>query len=125
MAFDLTGALMSNVGYNVKIVFLPEHIFDKNKFDRWPYPEPKPVPVRFAISYINEDGGVNTLEYRDVHYTDPLHADTVLVNADGPIRVPFAQSLASVKVISDIKPLEDSVYSRNMNIDCIILEPVF
>lgn len=125
IAFDLSGQLLSNVGYNIKVVFLPEHVFDKNKFDRWPYPKAKSVPVRFALSYLNEDGGVNTLEYRDVHYTDPLHADTVLVNADGPIRVPFAQSLASVKVISDIKPLEDSVYSRNMNIDCIILEPVF
>ncbi len=125
IAFDLSGLLLSNVGYNIKVVFLPEHVFDKNKFDRWPYPEPKPVPVRFALSYLNEDGGVNTLEYRDVHYTDPLHADTILVNADGPVRFPYAESLASVKVISDIKPLEDSVYSRNMNIDCIILEPVY
>lgn len=125
VAFDLSGMALSNVDYNVKVVFLPDRIFRANT----PNKKYKPVPVRFSISYMSEDGGVATSDYRHVQYTDPMNADTVLVTAEedgtpAPIRLPYSSTLMSLKVISDIQPLQDTVYSRNMLIDCIILEPV-
>lgn len=121
VSFDFSNEnILSNLKYNVKVVFLPDRLFNKKK----PVEDLKPVPVRFDLSYLNEQGGITTKNYRTVQYTDPLHADTILVT-DEPVEFVYANSLAYLKVISDIQPLQDSVYARDMLIDCIILEPVY
>ncbi len=121
IAFDLTGMAMSGVDYNVKVVFLPENLYNPKK-------AVLPLTMNFSISYLNSDGDISTTNYRAAKYTNPSKIDTVTVTTDDagnpkPIRFPYSDGLISLKVNSLIEAGQDTTYARDMLIDCIILEP--
>jgi len=126
VTFDLTANSLSNMDYNIYVVFLPNKLYNNKIKDE----DLKPVPLNFSVSYVSEEGSLATRDYRTARYTNPTCIDTLLVTAEAdgvtprPIRLPYQSSLLTLKLNSLIQAEEDSIYSRDMLIDCIILEPV-
>lgn len=126
VTFDLTTNSLSNMDYNIYVVFLPNKLYNNKIKDE----DLKPVPLNFSVSYVSEEGSLATRDYRTARYTNPTCIDTLLVTAEAdgvtprPIRLPYQSSLLTLKLNSLIQAEEDSIYSRDMLIDCIILEPV-
>ncbi|MGC3979425.1 MAG: fasciclin domain-containing protein [Paludibacteraceae bacterium] len=128
--------------YNVYCVFLPKKILDPN--------DARPYKVKFTINYLNS-AGVTTPGYVDVNntiqssvnsqatfITDPTKIDKMLVAKN--VTLPFSNMVFNGKTSEDlIKQIKFSLkvenataksgtditlYSRDIYIDCIILEPV-
>jgi hypothetical protein len=89
----------------------------------------KPCKVFFGLSYINPEGAVKFDRYPaapETIETNPYEMDTVRVLTD--FKFPTANygeevSTVTLKVTSNVARTETANFSRELWIDCILLEP--
>lgn len=121
-----------SASYNIYCVFLPLNVnnakMDSSKL--------LPTKVRYTLSYVNPNGKITSRTYsnNNLYTTDPTKIDTVLItqNASGPqpFKFPYANygeetTKVTLRLTSAVNNEEFLEYTREMLIDCIILEPVY
>lgn len=105
--------------YNVYCVFIPWSIRSAT---------PKPNKVKFSVSYLGETGKTVTVNYDKLTYiTDKNNITKVLIASK--VTFPFCEYgldtySVKVKVSSNVTSKETVEFTRDLLIDCIILEPV-
>ena len=107
--------------YNVYCVFVPHSIRTTS---------PKPNKVKFSILYNGETGKVVTVNYDNnglSYITDNKSITKVLIASN--VTFPFCEKglesySVKVKVNSNVSAKETVQFTRDLLIDCIILEPV-
>lgn len=107
--------------YNIYCVFVPFSIRSTS---------PKPNKVKFSISYMDVTGKVATVNYDNgglSYITDKNKITKVLIASK--VTFPFAEKglnsySVKVKVNSNVSSKETVEFTRDLLIDCIILEPV-
>ena len=107
--------------YNVYCVFVPHSIRTAS---------PKPNKVKFSILYNGETGKVVTVNYDNnglSYTTDKNQLTKVLIASN--VTFPFSEKgldsySVKVKVNSNVSAKETVEFTRDLLIDCVILEPV-
>ena len=110
--------------YDVKIVFLPQHLATDKSVAK----QCQPNYIRVDMSYLNEGGSktetVHLVAAKDSVMVDPTRIDTVNV---GSITFPvstYADEVASTKLnLRFAGKSGEKTKSRTFLIDCVILEP--
>ena len=120
ITFEIPNTLSAN--YNIYCVFVPKTI------NNTPVSDLKPCKVYYQLTYMKENGLSTTQNFTTGNYIsekDKLHKMLVTSNFKFPF-ANYGQDVVSVKlkVISNVKQSETTQYTRDMLIDCIILEPV-
>jgi uncharacterized surface protein with fasciclin (FAS1) repeats len=120
VTFEIPNTLSST--YNVYCVFVPGTVNNPNAQGL------KPCKVFFNLSYIDDAGATKTKRYPDsgAIETKPYEMDTVQVFTD--FKFPTANydeevSTVTFKITSNVARTETANYSRELWIDCILLEP--
>ena len=120
ITFEIPNTLSAN--YNIYCVFVPKTISNT------PVSDLKPCKVYFQLTYLKENGSSTSQNFTTGNYIsekDKLHKMLVTSNFKFPF-ANYGQDVVSVKlkIISNVKQSETAQYTRDMLIDCIILEPV-
>ncbi len=123
----LSGKMNANMtiaygaAYNIYCVFVPQSIRTAS---------PKPNKVKFSVLYNGETGKVVTVNFDNngqSYVTDKDKISKVLIASN--VTFPFSEKgldtySVKVKVNSNVSAKETVQYTRDLLIDCIILEPV-
>ncbi|GAB6011306.1 fasciclin domain-containing protein [Viscerimonas tarda] len=109
--------------YNIYCVFAPATVANPNAQNL------KPCKVNFTLNYPNSSGISTTNNFGNATFvTNPEKLDTVLVGSNFafPVANYGLEGISNVtfKVICNVGRTETTTYTRNMLIDCLILEPV-
>lgn len=107
--------------YNIYCVFLPSFIKDGTR---------RPAKVSFTLSYTNDAGKIVNIIYdnnKAFFETDKNYVSKILVASN--VTFPYSEfgieiPTVKLKITSNAKATESVKYTRDMLIDCIILEPV-
>jgi hypothetical protein len=108
--------------YNIYCVFVPSKI--ENPIDTLPF------RAKFSIIYLGANKVMQTITPTvPKNITNPKDTTKMLIAAK--FKFPYshvspdekATEIARIRVINDVKTTEKA-FSRNMKIDCILLEPV-
>ncbi|MGF7137987.1 fasciclin domain-containing protein [Roseimarinus sediminis] len=112
-----------SASYNIYCVFVPNAIADPNNV--------KPMKAKFVLNYIRTTGGRTSRKTfnPEVTVSDPTKVTRLFV---GQFDFEFANLVSrdypdapiTFEVSNDVKMEEAEAFSRDMRIDCIILEPV-
>lgn len=113
--------LLSNVGYDIYVVFAPQHAYN-------PYiPEKDLLPNRFRcmLYYTNKDN--RQLNRRlELKTNNPMKVDTVQVASN--FKFPacsygLSQPNVKLRIMSQVSQSQTAKYSTDFHIDCIIFKP--
>lgn len=120
VTFEIPNTL--SAAYNIYCVFVPKTISNTPEADL------KSCKAYFQLTYLKENGSSTTQNFTVgdfVSEKDKLHKMLVTSNFKFPF-ANYGQDIVSVKlkVISNVKQNETTLYTRDMLIDCIVLEPV-
>jgi len=123
ISFDVPNTL-SGCAYNIYCVFVPATVANASVADL------KPCKVNFLLTYINESGTAFTQPYTNnaqSYITDKSNLSKILIASN--FRFPYSnygQDKVNVKlkVISNVAQNQTTLYTRELLIDCIVLEPV-
>ncbi|MDR3261223.1 MAG: fasciclin domain-containing protein [Tannerella sp.] len=126
VTFEIPNTLSSY--YNIYCVFVPATYINANAVGL------KPCKVYFNLNYVGSAGELQTDRFpeSDVIETNPNVMDTVLVVSD--FKFPTANygerneageavTTVTLKVISNVARSETTAFSRDLLLDCILLEP--
>ena len=123
ISFDIPNVL-SGCAYNIYCVFVPASATNLSATDL------KPCKVNFQLTYLKETGGFALQTYDNgaqSFVTDKANMSKVLVASNFIFPYSnFGQDIANVKlkVISNVPQNQTTLFTRELLIDCIILEPV-
>lgn len=113
--------LLSNVGYDIYVVFAPQHAYNQY------IPDDDLLPNRFRcmLYYSNKDN--KQLSKRlDLLTNDPTKVDTVKVASNFTFPTcSYGLSTPNVKlrIMSQVSQSQTSTYATDFHIDCIIFKP--
>lgn len=123
ISFDIPNVL-SGCAYNIYCVFVPASATNLSATDL------KPCKVNFQLTYLKETGGFALQTYDNSaqgFVTDKANMSKVLVASNFIFPYSnYGQEIANVKlkVISNVPQNQTTTYTRELLIDCVILEPV-
>lgn len=114
--------LLSNIGYDIYIVFAPALAYDTLATDE------QRLPNRFLVrfEYTRANGNSYSEQLRTTFTTTPDVVDTVLVSSDYSFPTStydLSEDEVKVRIQSSVSSSQTSSYSRTMRIDCIIFKP--
>lgn len=124
VVYNIPGALSTE--YDIYVVFVPVNILSDNVSSSLLDTDgnPKMNRAKFTLTYMN-DKNVNTA------YSSTVDINSTIIDSAYVGRVKFPVSYYGVnnenmtlKILSAVKSNETAKYSREMRIDCILLEPV-
>lgn len=114
--------VLSNVGYDIYVVFAPVLATDTLASAESRLPN----SFRVFINYNDQNGKPQSRRIATRFYTTPDVVDSVLVATDFEFptaSVGLSDAPTSVRIQSVVNASETSKYSRTMHIDCILLIP--
>ena len=107
--------------YDVKVVFLPQHLATDKSYGI------NPVHLAAEVSFINEKDKtqkVKLVEAKDSVFVDPTRIDTVtLGTVTFPVTTYGEEKASTTLTLKSASTSKDKVNSRVFLIDCVILEP--
>jgi len=123
ISFEIPNSL-SGAAYNIYCVFVPVTAASANATDL------KPCKVNFQLTYLNEAGTAFTQAYNNSsqsYITEKDKISKVLVVSN--FKFPYCdfgldKVNVKLKVISNVAQNQTTLYTRELLIDCIVLEPV-
>ena len=133
VTFDIPNTL--STAYNIYCVFVPPNVNNKNKDTA----ELLPTKIRYSIEYLNANGNSTSRTYSRpaLYVTNPREMTKMLITQTAagvpdPFRFNFCnyeEELTTVRItltnIVTNAEFESKKFTRDMLIDCIILEPVY
>ncbi|HNZ80728.1 MAG: fasciclin domain-containing protein [Bacteroidales bacterium] len=133
VTFDIPNTL--STAYNIYCVFVPPNVNNKNKDTA----ELLPTKIRYTIEYLSASGNSTSRTYSRpaLYVTNPREMTKMLVTQTAagvpdPFRFNFCnyeEELTTVRItltnIVTNAEFESKKFTRDMLIDCIILEPVY
>ncbi|MDD4361349.1 MAG: fasciclin domain-containing protein [Bacteroidales bacterium] len=133
ISFDIPNTL--STAYNIYCVFVPANVNDRNMDSA----KLLPTKLRYTIEYLNASGRPTSRTYSRpaLYVTNPYEMTKMLITqTSAGVVDPFLFNfcnyeeevttvrLTLTNIVSNAE-LESGLYTRNMLIDCIILEPVY
>lgn len=133
VTFDIPNTL--STAYNIYCVFVPPNVNDRDMDSA----KLLPTKIRYTIDYLNASGRTTSRTYSRpaLYVTNPYEMTKMLVTQTAagvpePFRFNFCnyqEEITTVRLtltnIVTNTEYESKLYSRDMMIDCIILEPVY
>ena len=123
ISFDIPNTL-SGCAYNIYCVFVPASATNLDTKDL------KPCKVNFQLTYLKESGafGIQIFDNGGQSFvTDKANLSKVLVASNFTFPYcNYGQEIVNVKlkVVSNVPQIQTTLFTRELLIDCIILEPV-